>query len=171
MDANHFQPEDIFNCDETGCTTVQHPNQVVTQQGRKQVGSLTSAERGELVTVVYTVSASGNVIPPLFIFPRVNYKDQFIRGPPQSSTGRATLSHWINEDIFLEYLQHIITNTRCSPDHKILLIMDNHESHISLKVTDTAKASGIILLTIPPHTSHRLQPLDRSVYGQFKVSE
>lgn len=168
MDANHFQPEDIFNCDETGCTTVQRPKQVVTEQGRKQVGSITSAERGELVTVVYTVSASGNVIPPLFIFPRVNYKDYFIRGAPPGSVGRATRSGWINEDIFLEYLQHIIRNTRCSPDHKILLIMDNHESHVSLKVIDTAKANGIVLLTIPPHTSHRLQPLDRSVYGPFK---
>jgi len=168
MDANHFQPEDIFNCDETGCTTVQRPKHVVTEQGRKQVGSITSSERGELVTVVYTVSASGNVIPPLFIFPRVNYKDHFIRGAPPGSIGRATRSGWINEDIFLEYLQHIIRNTRCSPDHKILLIMDNHESHISLKVIDTAKANGIVLLTIPPHTSHRLQPLDRSVYGPFK---
>lgn len=170
MDANRFQPEDIFNCDETGCTTVQRPKQVVTELGRKQVGSITSAERGELVTVVYTVSASGNVIPPLFIFPRVNYKDHFIRGAPPGSVGRATRSGWINEDIFLEYLLHIIKNTRCSPDHKILLIMDNHESHISLKVIDTAKANGIVLLTIPPHTSHRLQPLDRSVYGPFKAA-
>ena len=168
MDANHFEPEDIFNCDETGCTTVQRPKQVVTEQGRKQVGSITSSERGELVTVVYAVSASGNVIPPLFIFPRVNYKDHFIRGAPPGSVGRATRSGWINEDIFLEYLQHIIRNTRCSPDHRILLIMDNHESHISLKAIDTAKANGIVLLTIPPHTSHRLQPLDRSVYGPFK---
>jgi hypothetical protein len=170
MDANRFQPEDIFNCDGTGCTTVQRPKQVVTELGRKQVGSITSAERGELVTVVYTVSASGNVIPPLFIFPRVNYKDHFIRGAPPGSVGRATRSGWINEDIFLEYLLHIIKNTRCSPDHKILLIMDNHESHISLKVIDTAKANGIVLLTIPPHTSHRLQPLDRSVYGPFKAA-
>jgi len=168
MDANQFQPEDIYNCDETGCTTVQSPKQVVTEQGRKQVGSITSSERGELVTVVYTVSASGNVIPPLFIFPRVNYKDHFIRGAPPGSIGCATRSGWINEDVFLEYLRHIMKNTRCSPDHKILVIMDNHESHISLKAIDLAKANGIVLLTIPPHTSHRLQPLDRSVYGPFK---
>lgn len=147
---------------------MQRPKQVVTEQERKQVGSITSSERGELVTVVYTVSASGNVIPPLFVFPRVNYKDHFIRGAPPGSIDRATRSGWINEDIFLDYLQHVIKNNRCSPDHKILLIMDNHESHISLKVIDTAKANGIVLLTIPSHTSHRLQPLDRSVYGPFK---
>ena len=31
-----------------------------------------------------------------------------------------------------------------------------------------AKENGIILLTIPPHTSHKLQPLDRTVYGLLK---
>ena len=168
IDRNHFKPEDIYNCDETGCTTVQKPKAVVTEQGRKQVGSITSAERGELVTVVYTISASGNVLPPMFIFPRVNYKDYFIRGAPAGSIGSATRSGWMNADLFLDYLQHVIRHTRCTQDQKILLILDNHESHISLRAIDLAKAHGIILLTIPPHTSHRLQPLDRSVYAPFK---
>ena len=68
MDANGFQPADIYNCDETGCSTVQRPKEVITTKGKKQVGSLTSGERGELVTVVYTISAAGNVLPPMFYF-------------------------------------------------------------------------------------------------------
>ena len=31
-----------------------------------------------------------------------------------------------------------------------------------------ARENGIALLTILPHASHRLQPLDRAVYGPFK---
>ena len=54
MDANQFSPEDIHNLDETGCTTVQNPKDIVTERGKKQVESATSAERGTLVTVVYT---------------------------------------------------------------------------------------------------------------------
>lgn len=46
--------------------------------------------------------------------------------------------------------------------------MDNHESHISVESISYAKEHGIILLTIPPHTSHKLQPLDRTVYGPLK---
>lgn len=46
--------------------------------------------------------------------------------------------------------------------------MDNHESHVSLEVISFAKENGIILLTIPPHTSHKLQPLDRTVFGPLK---
>ncbi|GAA6080018.1 uncharacterized protein LOC119495270 isoform X1 [Tachysurus ichikawai] len=44
-----------------------------------------------------------------------------------------------------------------------------HEAHISLRALDLAKSKGIVMLTIPPHTSHRLQPLDKSVYGPFKT--
>jgi hypothetical protein len=130
MDRYHFNPEDIYNCDETGCTTVQKPGSVVTQRGRKQVGSVTSRERGELVTVVYTVSASGVVIPPMFIYPRVNYRDYFIKGAPVGSIGIASKSGWMTEEIFPTYLEHIIKHTRCSVDHKIMLILDNHESHV-----------------------------------------
>lgn len=46
MDKHHFRPG------ETGCTTVQTPKQVISEQGKKQVGAITSGERGELVTVV-----------------------------------------------------------------------------------------------------------------------
>lgn len=141
---------------------------VVTSKGKKQVGAISSYERGELVTVVYTVSAIGSVIPPLLIFPRIRYRDFFTHGGPTECIGQSNRSGWINEEIFCEYLEHVVKHTKCSIDRKILLIMDNHDSHISIKAVDTAKEHGIVLLTIPPHTSHRLQPLDRSVYGPFK---
>ncbi|ELU18441.1 hypothetical protein CAPTEDRAFT_57351, partial [Capitella teleta] len=51
-----------------------------------------------------------------------------------------------------------------------LLILDNHESHASCRVIDIAREHGIVLLTIPPHTSHKLQPLDCMVYGPFKAA-
>ena len=104
------------------------------------------------------------------IFPRVHYKEHFIRDAPKESIGRATRSGWMNEEIFVDYLNHVIKHTRCSPERKILIILDNHDTHISLKAVDTARRHGVVLLTIPPHTSHKLQPLDRSVYGPFKTA-
>ena len=68
MDANQFSPEYIDTLDEIGCTTVQNPKDIVTERGKKQVGSATSAERGTLVTVVYTINSSGNVLPPILYF-------------------------------------------------------------------------------------------------------
>ena len=35
-------------------------------------------------------------------------------------------------------------------------------------VIDLATSNGLILITFPPHCSHRLQPLDISIYGPLK---
>lgn len=47
---------DICTMDETGVTTVQSPDRVVARRGFKQIGRVTSAERGSLVTVAVAVS-------------------------------------------------------------------------------------------------------------------
>ena len=168
LDTHHFTPDRIFNLDETGVTTVQNPKKVVTASGTKSVGSITSSERGELVTVLYAVCASGHALAPMLIFPRVRYREHFICGGPPGCIGKATRSGWINADLFVDFLMHISKLTRCSPDRKILVIMENHESHLSIAAIDKARDLGIVLLTIPPKTSHKLQPLDVSVYGPFK---
>ena len=165
MDLHKFGCHEIFNVDETGCTTVQDPQNIV-----RQVGSITSAERGQLVTAVYGVSAAGTIVPPMLIFPRKNFRDHFIKSGPPGCIGGANPSGWINEDLFVEYLQHFIKHTRCSIEKKVLVILDNHETHISLAAVDLAKANGVILLTIPPHTSHKLQPLDRTCFKPFKAA-
>lgn len=144
----------IYNVDKTDALTVPTPKQVVAEKGNKHVGAIASAERGTLVTVVWAVYATGIAVPPMFIFPRVRYKDHYITGAPPGSIGTSTRSSWITEDSFVEFLEHLVQQTRCSPDLPLLLILDNNEGHISPNAMDIAKTSG--MLTIPPHTSHRL---------------
>ncbi|KAF2888963.1 hypothetical protein ILUMI_17210 [Ignelater luminosus] len=57
---------------------------------------------------------------------------------------------------------------RCSQEKPVLLILDNHESHSSIPVLNLCKSNGVVLLSFPPHTSHKLQPLDRMVFGPLK---
>ncbi|XP_057709153.1 zinc finger protein 40-like isoform X2 [Corythoichthys intestinalis] len=169
MDRYKFSPHKIYSMDETGVTTVQTPKQIVTEKGKKQVGSVTSTERGELVTVACAVNATGNAIPPMFVFPRVCFKEQFLNGSPAGSVGHSTRSGWMNEEAFIIFMNHFIRQTNCSTNHPVLLILDNHESHISLKAVTTAKENGVVMLTLPPHTSHRLQPLEKTVYYSIKT--
>lgn len=58
---------------------------------------------------------------------------------------------------------------KSSKDNRVMLILDNHETHLSPAVLDKASDAGIVVVTFPPHTSHRLQPLDLSVYGPLKT--
>lgn len=92
-----------------------------------------------------------------------------MQGAPEGSLGVATKSGWINSVIFLEVLKHIQKKTSCTEENPILLLVDNHESHVSIEAVDYARKNGIVYLSFPPHTTHRLQPLDVGVFGPFKA--
>ncbi|MCO5556253.1 hypothetical protein L7F22_009799 [Adiantum nelumboides] len=49
-----------------------------------------------------------------------------------------------------------------------LLILDGHGSHVSLEVVASAHEAGIDIVTLPAHTSHKLQPLDVSIFKSLK---
>lgn len=90
-------------------------------------------------------------------------------GASPGAKGASTRTGWMNEDIWPEFLDHLIQHTKCTPDHPMLLILDNLKAHISLKAVEKTKSDGIVLLTLPPHTSHHMQPLDVAVYGLSKT--
>lgn len=136
--------------------------------GVKQVGKITSGERGELVTACCAVNALGNHIPPYMIFPRKNWQDRMIYGAPVGTDGSTHSSGWMTADNFVKFLKHFQKFTKCTPTSPCLIVMDNHDSHVSIESLTFAKNSGIHLLTLPPHTSHKLQPLDVSVYAVLK---
>ena len=49
-----------------------------------------------------------------------------------------------------------------------LVYYDGHETHITLKFIDYALTNKILLVCLPPHTSHALQPFDIGVCSPFK---
>ena len=107
MQKYSFSPNDIWNMDKTAVTTVQQPKKVIAKKGLKQVGAITSAERGTLVTLACTINAIGNSIPPFFIFPRKNFKDHFLISAPTGSAGDANPSGWMKEENFLKFSSFI----------------------------------------------------------------
>lgn len=116
--------------------TVHVPPKVLAFRGVKQVGSITSGKRGVNVTMIAVVSASGNSIPPLFVFQRVFFKDHMLKCAANSSG-------WSTSTIFLEYMDHFIENIKKNAQEPHLVIMDNHKSHVTIEVID--KAIGTII--------------------------
>lgn len=169
IEKHNFTPENIYNLDETGISTVHNPRKVLAPKKIKQLGKFTSGERGVNNTLIACINAVGNSVPPLIIFPRVFFKDNMLKGAPPGSTGAANQSGWSTELIFRQYLDHFIKFAKPTKEKPVLLIMDNHETHISIDIIEKAVSNGIVLLTLPPHTSDNLQPLDRCVFGPFKA--
>lgn len=65
-----FRPDNIYNVDESGITTVQKPSKCASPKGIKQLGFKTSGERGQNVTIICCMNAIEKYIAPMFTFPR-----------------------------------------------------------------------------------------------------
>ncbi|KAJ8957110.1 hypothetical protein NQ318_007325 [Aromia moschata] len=150
--------------------TVQKFLKVLAVKGSKQVNKVTSGERGTLVTTCCIVNATGQYLPPAMVFPRTHFKDHMLKGAPPGTLGLATPSGWMNAVLFMHVMQHFIKYSNSSTDNPCLLIYDNHESHLSIGVLNLAKASGVTILTLPPHSSNKLQPLDVGVFKAFSTA-
>ena len=77
MKEKSFSPDRIYNCNETGVTTIQRPTKQIAETGAKRAGSMMSQERGALVTVCCSVNAINSMIPPFCVFPRVRTLDEW----------------------------------------------------------------------------------------------
>jgi hypothetical protein len=164
IEKNNPTAHKIWNVDESGLTTVHTPRKIIAKKGAKQVGKMTSGEKGKTVTTVCCMNAGGTYIPPILIFPRKNMAQSLMNGAPIGALGFPSPNGWIDADIFVQWLKHFICHVRPSIIDRHLIILDGHCSHKSIEVIDLARSNGIDILVLPPHTTHRLQPLDTVFY-------
>ncbi|XP_018577883.1 uncharacterized protein LOC108916159 [Anoplophora glabripennis] len=163
-----FMPDRILNTDESGISTVLQAPKVIAPTGQKQVGQIVSGERGTLVTFCGIVSATEAAIPPIYIFPRQRIKQEYLYVSPTGAIALGSKTGWMTTELFPAVLGHIKKYTYCTVENPILLIIDNHGTHVSLESINYSRANGIVLLSLPPHSTYRMQPLDICIYGPFK---
>src|SRR6218665_1431343 len=156
LEENKLQAHRVFNVDESRISTVQKPGKILAAKGSKQVGKMTSAERGQNVTIVCAISASRSYIPPDLIFPRKNMSNALMKGASAGSVGFAVPSGWMDSETFVKWMEHFSSHVHFSDDDKVLLILDNHASHRTLQVVDYARSKGIIILHSSDHSKHSI---------------
>ena len=73
---------------------------------------------------------------------------------------------WIDQELFhLWFEGHLCYAPLVQP---LLLLMDGHSSHYCPDTINLASKSGVILFTLPPNTTHIMQPLDKGCFGPLK---
>lgn len=166
-----YTADRVFNVDETGLSIVQTKiPKVVGSKGKRQIGALTAAERGSLVTTICAMSASGIFVPPMLIFPRKNMTETLMRGAPLGSIGKCHPSGWVQSNLFTDWFRHFIKYTKPTIDDPLLLILDGHYSHTrNMEIIELARANYITIVCLPPHSTHKLQPLDKTFMRALKV--
>lgn len=96
-----FSSHQIFNVDETGITTcLKKMSKIVVYCGKKQIGRITSGERGILTTIILYMKAARNYMPPHFIIPRQRAAIDILDGSPLGSFVSFHPSGWIQTFIF-----------------------------------------------------------------------
>lgn len=169
-EEKNFTPDRIFNVDETGLSVVQSKiPKIIGRRGKKQIGAMSSAERGSLITVVTCMSPAGIFVPPMMVFPRKNMTDALMRGAPPGSIGRAHPSGWIQTHLFTQWFEHFVKYVRPSEVSPVLLLLDGHFSHTkNIEVVDIARREHVTIISLPPHCTHKIQPLDRTFMSPLK---
>ena len=164
IEKNNLSAHKIWNVDESGLTTVHIPRKIIAKKGAKQVGKVTSGEKGKTVTTVCCMNAGGTFVPPMLIFPRKHMAQSLLNGAPVGTIGYASPNGWIDAGLFVIWLNHFISHVRPSTADRHLIVLDGHCSHKTIEVIDLARKNGIDILVLPLHTTHRLQPLDTVFY-------
>ncbi|XP_035432885.2 uncharacterized protein LOC118264478 [Spodoptera frugiperda] len=162
------KPNCVFNMDESGLQLNNRPGHVLAAKGTKAVSTTTSTEKGETITIIACCNAEGTFLPPACIMKGMNKKSEYEDGmPPGSRIFMSKKSAYITSAIFLEWLKiHFVPR---KPPGKVLLLLDGHSTHCnSVEMLEYANENEIILLSMPSHTSHFLQPLDRAVFKSLK---
>ena len=115
-------------------------------------------------------NGEGVMIPPLFIFPRVRMNMELQNGAPTDSIFEYNKSGWMMKEIFSVWMRHFINYSKPGPTNWVLLHLVGHSTHIkNIDVINMARKNYIDILCFPPHTTHKLQPLDVGYMGPLKT--
>lgn len=167
----HDKPENIWNCDETGKQFEHQPVRVLAEKGAKSVVGRASPGRTN-ITVMACVSASGKQMPPLFIVKGKTSRSLHgfnTAAAPTGSKWHFQPNGWMTDEIGEMWFSDVFLK-ECGEARPQLLILDGHSSHESLAILELAIQNDIYIMSLPPHTTHALQPLDRSVFGPLNTA-
>ena len=123
-----------YNADETGILTVARFSKNLAKRVEARVAVGTSGERESNITVIGCMSAIGSFVAPMFIFKRLRMAEHLMKDALVGSIGDCSDSGWAIDDLFGEWLIHYKNFTKCSSENPLLLIADNHNRYISLKI-------------------------------------
>ena len=161
------KPHIIYNCDETGFSFEHKPSKVVGMKGVKHLNATTSGDKAQL-TVLACVSASGYPLPPMIIFDRKKLKPDHTKGEIPSTIYGLSSNGWIDGDLFEDwFMQHFLTHIPAI--RPVLLLLDGHSSHYRPSLLRKAGEEDVIIFCLPPHTTHLLQPLDKTCFSPLKA--
>ena len=140
-------------------------------KSKKVLGSIQDGSRG-FISLLACICADGSFLPPGLIYQGTSgdLQDTWLEDYDSSSDEAffaCSEKGWTNDELGLSWLTKIF-DPKTKPkagNSKRLLLVDGHSSHINMRFVDYCDQNGIILAVLPPHSTHRLQPLDVGIFA------
>lgn len=162
-----YQPEDVYNCDETGLFFKLVPERSLTTCA--VAGQRQSKER---ISLLLASNADGSHKLPLWIVGKRSNPRCFgaarVRISNLNITWKYNAKAWMTTSIFADWLRWFAKEVK---GRNILLLMDNFSAHVSavelLKEEEGFEHINVVYL--PPNTTSRCQPLDQGIISSFKT--
>ena len=102
----------------------------------------------------------------MIIFDAKNLKHAWTNNEVPGAKYGLSDNGWINTDLFEGWLvEHFVVNA--VPGR---LLLHGHSTHYQPDVVHFAKDHNIVMLCLPPHTTHEAQPLDCGVFKPLKTN-
>ena len=161
-------PSRIWNCDESGFPLCPKASKILAPRGTKTVYAACSASKQQITTLV-AINASGEVLPPMHIFPGERFSYFPLEGAVQGAYFGKSHNGWINSELFFGWVSKFFSKM-IGVERPVVLLLDGHTSHINLEVSKFCKEAGILLYCLPPHSSHITQPLDVGFFSPLKAN-
>ena len=131
----------------------------------------------EFISLMAAVCADGTALPPALIYAgrshdlQNTWLEDFDASKDQAYFASSDKG-WTNEDLGVSWLQKVFLphiNAK-SEFHMTLLIVDGHSSHVNWRFMEICSQNRIVLGILPPHSTHRLQPLDLKIFSPLSTA-
>ncbi|KAE8224052.1 hypothetical protein CF319_g3001 [Tilletia indica] len=161
---------DMWNVDEVGFRVGIGGKQWIVTLNPTREAHLASETCRDSVTCIEAVSALGQHIDPMVIMSASQHSESWVNNDLPDTTLLAVSPNGYTDDILaLKWIKHFDARTKgMTKGNKRLLIFDGHGSHCTKQFIDYCNEAKIIPFSLPPHSSHILQPLDVSVFQPMK---
>lgn len=162
-------PRRVFNFDETAMYLNPTKKYVLSRKGAKNVYSVTDNEK-ECLTVLLGGNANGECPPPMILFRYERVPKHISSCIPKSIKKNSTKSGWMNSGTFYEYITETFVPwiQEQNVPLPIFVYLDGHASHLSLSLCQFCNENNIILIALPPNSTHILQPVDVGIIFPLK---
>ncbi|KAF7579400.1 TolA, Membrane protein involved in colicin uptake [Pyrenophora tritici-repentis] len=166
----HLEARDIYNMDEKGFLIgmIGRSKRIFSrrQWDKKEVRASLQDGSREFLTLLACCCADGSSLPPALIYAakngaiRSSWVEDIKAGEHEVFVS-SSLTGWSNNDVGLAWLEQVFDRyTKQRSGRWRLLILDGHGSHLTMEFIKYCDRHRILLMILPPHSTHTLQPLD-----------